>query len=171
VKYPLLVLISCLLLTGCPPKNSILYSRSLNSVEAGYVADKSTDRLLKSDEAVDKMSLKVIDTLEEQGFELAQNGVSFGLQPFTGHTRDLIFHAPGNYRVRGVVRISKKEFLAEFEELETEHKSGIYNTTPKELEMIRLSIEALSKLARESYSGRMVKVSNYIVEISPNKSN
>jgi len=95
----LIVFAVCAGLLGCPPTNSLLKSRDLQAVEVGYVSDGSNDKILHDDNAVDQLATQVTEIMLFNGFEVSDTSVSYGIQPWTGHTQNVYFQLAGNDRV------------------------------------------------------------------------
>lgn len=158
----------CIFLWGCPPKGFVLKHRSIQHVEAGLGID-GTSRIIQTDEEVDALAIEVAELLEKYGFELKNSSVSWGVQPLTGHTQNQGFALKGTKSVYCYVRISKKEFIAEFQEVETEYESNIFATTNEEKAVVSDAVAALSELAKRKFSDRVVRVSEFEQPQRPNK--
>lgn len=162
------IIIVAMLLSGCPPKSAMLKHRDIQNVEAGLGIDGTT-KIVSSDEEVDLLAAEVTELLQMQGFELLNSSVSWGLQPLTGHTQNLGFRLPGTNSIHCYVQISKKEFRAKFQELESKPQSNEFNTNNSDLVAIDKAVASLNQLAKQKFKGRTVRVSTFDRAESPNK--
>jgi len=139
--------------------NSLLRSRDLQAVEVGYVSDGNSERILRDDNAVDQLATEVTETMLLSGFETSSAFVSFGIQPWTGHTQNLYFQLADNDRVRCIVEISKKAFSAQFEEIEVAVQSDEFSTSDAELSVVRRAAVALNDIIASKFPSRSVRIS------------
>ena len=169
MKYrAIAIIIVSMLMSGCPPMSAMLKHRDISNVEAGLGID-GTEKIISSDEEVDILASQVIVLLEKQGFELLNSSISWGLQPLTGHTQNLGFKYPGTNSVHCYVRISKKEFLARFRELESKPQTNKFNTNSSDLAAIDKAVASLNQFAKQNFKGRTIRVSKFDRAESPNK--
>jgi hypothetical protein len=143
---------------GCIPKSMVLKSRDLQAVEVGFVSDGNGDKILLDDDAVDQIATGVIELMEQSGFVVSNTSTSFGLQPWTGHTRNVYFQLADNKGVRCIFEVSKKVFKAEFDEVEVTPQSDDYSTSDADVLAVRQAAIALNEFATENFPGRSVRV-------------
>ncbi len=154
-----MIILVCGAIVGCIPKSAQLKSRDLQAIEVGYVSDGSGEKILKDDNAVDQLATDVIDLMLIHGFEARHTSVSFGIQPWTGHTQDAYFRLVGSERISCIVEISKTAFSARFEEIEVAPQSDEFLTSKAELSVVRQAAIALNDFASERFPGRSIRVS------------
>lgn len=157
-----------MLISGCPPKSAMLKHRDLQDIKVGLGVD-GTAKIIPSDFEVDLVASEVREMLQEQGFELLHSSVSWGLQPLTGHTQLLSFRLHGSKSIHCYVKISKKEFQAEFQELETKPQSNEFTTNSNDLSAIDRAIMSLNELAKNKFGGRSTRISKFDRAEIPNK--
>ena len=148
-------------LAGCIPPSAMLKSQNIQSVEAGFVADSETGRLLASNEAVDLFAIKIQEVLEEHGFSLSNKSTSFGLLPATGHTQNMDLSLAGNVYTSAHAEISKSKIRVVFREMEREHGSNVFVTTAEEINSIKAASEAVDKYIKTKIGQRSVRVTFY----------
>ncbi|MDB4076586.1 hypothetical protein N9537_01975 [Porticoccaceae bacterium] len=163
------IILVAMLVSGCLPKSAMLKHRDIQNIEAGLGVD-GTKKIIPSDEEVDLLAAEVTELLQQQGFELLNSSVSWGLQPLTGHTQNLGFRFPGTNSVHCYVQISKKEFRAKFRELESKPQTNEFNTNDRDLAAISKAIASLDTLTKQKFNGRSIRVSRFDRAESPNKS-
>ena len=161
-------IIAAMLLSSCYPKSLMLKHRDIRSIEAGLGID-SSEKIIPSDDKVDLLATKVAELLQDQGFELLNSSVSWGLQPLTGHTQNLGFRLLGENSVHCYVQISKKEFRVNFQELETKPHSNEFNTSSTDLAVVDKVVVLLNELAKQEFEGRTIRISEFNRTGSPNK--
>ena len=169
MKFRAIAIITiAMLISGCPPKSTMLKHREVQHIEVGLGVD-GTNKILSSDEDVDLLATEVIELLQRQGFELLNTSVSWGLQPLTGHTQNLSFRLPETGSIHCYVQISKKEFRVKFRELEQKPQSNQFVTSSSDLVAVNKAIDSLNDLAKGKFIGRSTRISKFDRAESPNK--
>ena len=159
MKRIILVFAIFTLLIGCLPIDRVLKSRDFQRIEAGYTADKKTERLITSNHEVDEFAKEITKELENNGFYLAYSSASWGLLPLTGHTQNMSYKTENNERISCSVTVSKSEFVARFVEYEKELNSDTYITSKEDMALIDRAASALTALAKSRFSERSIRVS------------
>ncbi|GAB2191588.1 hypothetical protein MAH1_31960 [Sessilibacter sp. MAH1] len=154
------IIVTSLLLCGCPPKGAMLKQQNIQRIDAGLGVD-GTSKILASDEEVDQFALEIENFLKSEGFELLNSSISWGLQPLTGHTKNLGLRYPGTNAIYCYVKVSKKELQIKFVEIEKQPQSNEYATTANDLLVVNETIIALTELAKLKFKGRYVRVSKF----------
>ncbi|MCU7797489.1 MAG: hypothetical protein KZQ75_10195 [Candidatus Thiodiazotropha sp. (ex Myrtea spinifera)] len=162
------IVITALLLSGCHPKSAMLKQRDLQRIDVGLGVD-GPSKILPSDEEVDLLSREAVNLLQGHGFELLNSSVSWGLQPLTGHTQNLGLRLPGTNAIYCYVKISKKEFQAEFVEMEKQPQTNKFATSNSDLMVVDKAVAALNELAKLKFKGRSTRISKFDRAESPNK--
>ena len=157
-----------MLLSGCPPKNSMLKQREVQHIEVGLGIDGAR-KILSSNEEVDVLANEVIRLLSEYGFKLLHSSTSWGLQPLTGHTQNLSFRLLGTNAIHCYVQISKKEFKAKFREMEKEPQSNEFATSDNDFQITEQAVTTLNVLAKQKFRGRSVRISKFDRAENPSK--
>ena len=136
-----------------------------NNLQSIHIGKNSTEqKLSESDNDVDSISNMVGIILNEHGFELSHMSNSYGLSPFTGHTKNSNYHLLQNKDIVCAVIISKHEFTIFFNEIELAPKSNNYSTTDSDLHIIKTLIIELINFASREYPGQSIQVSSYFHE-------
>lgn len=161
MKSVLTSLFLVIVLAGCIPPSAMLKSQNIQSVEAGFVADSETGKLLASNEEVDLCAIKIQEVLEEYGFTLSNKSSSFGLLPATGHTQNMGFSLAGNIYTSAYAEISKSKIKVVFREMEREHGSDVFETTEEEFSSIKAASAAVVKYLKTKIGQRSVRVAFY----------
>jgi hypothetical protein len=157
----LLITLGATLTVGCIPKGTLLKSRDIQLIDAGYAVDRYPGCLLESDAAVDAVASNTIKVLGAAGFKLMDQSISYGVLPLTGHTQNLIFHREGRDRIRALVLISGSKFSATFEELEAAPNTHDYYTTEQDRAAISNAVSSIKEFINTQYPGRAARISHY----------
>jgi len=83
------------------------------------------------------MASDVAAFLRDRGFEVWNMNRSYGVKPWTGHTRSIHLSLSSNERVLALIIISKCCIETTFSELETAVGSSTYAATPEQQKKIR----------------------------------
>ena len=150
-----------IILAGCIPPSAMLKSQNIQSIEAGFVADSETGKLLSSNEEVDLVAINIQKVLEGHGFTLSNISASYGLLPATGHTQNMGFSLAGNIYTTAYVEISESAVKVEFREMEHEHGSNVFETTEKEIISIQAASTAVVKYVKSIIGQRSIRVIFY----------
>ncbi|WP_133406881.1 hypothetical protein [Parashewanella tropica] len=148
------------LLCGCPPKSLLLKQQDIQRIDVGLYVD-GTEKILPSNDEVNEFALEIEALFKRKGFKLANSSESWGLQPLTGHTKNLGFRYPDTNAVYCYVKISKKEFQVECVELEKEPQTNKYATTANDLKAVNETIIALNEIAKIKFAGRSVRIATF----------
>jgi len=156
-----IILFGLLFLVGCIPPSAMLKTQNIQAIEAGFIADSETGKILSSNQEVDSLANGVVKTLELAGFRKTNQSVSFGLLPATGHTQNLGFYLVENEYVQAYVEISKSSIKVIFREMEMEHGASNFTTSEIEREMVRIASATVSQYLKSTIGKRSIRIVVY----------
>ena len=157
MKSIVLVFTICTLLIGCLPTDRVLKTRDFQRIEAGYAADKKTERLISSDQEVDEFAKEITKVLKKSGFYLAYSSASWWLLPLTGHIQNMSYKTERNDHIGCSVIVSRSEFTARFVVYERELNSNTYITSNEDRALMARAASALTALAKSRFN-RLLKL-------------
>ncbi len=121
-------------LTGMTSCGPFLQEKQLSSLE---YRSKGEKRILDRNESVDQLATQIAAFMRSEGFDVFHQTTSFGIEPWTGYTRNVYFWLRDNDGVRAYVSVAKCCVSARFVEMETEIRSAVFAATPGERDQVQ----------------------------------
>jgi hypothetical protein len=117
--------------------------------------------LLENNQDIERVSGVTEKIMASSSFLLRWSNYSFGVDPFTGRTKNLNFGYIDNDHLYCNITISKHQFKVVFTELEKEPKTHEFLTTENQKKEVSQLAERLKILAERVYSDNSISVNVY----------
>ena len=98
-------------------------------------------RILDDNDSVDLAAERVAEILVANRFRHVRTSKSFGLEPWTGHTKNVQVLLESNSLVNGYISICKTSVRVRFEEIETELGSGVFAASESERAQVSRAVD------------------------------
>ena len=165
--------LSCLLaltiFAGCTPPGGAFNVRNLSTLHVQSRFEKDHEPLIVSREELDASVEKLSNMLTELGYEGGTIHKSYGLKPFTGHSRSMTFRNPENDWIRCHISINKLAVNIEFQAIEKSPGSDDYYVDENDILSIETRVSTIEDFLAAEFPNGTVSIVTFNEELVPNE--